>query len=65
MFSDLAKVVVEFVGHARAGLYSSWSTPSRKPRKTLDPGVRRGDDGNFTVGSITTVIPAQAGIQRR
>ena len=34
-------------------------------RKTLDPGLRRDDVGNFTVASKTTVIPAQAGIQRR
>ena len=33
--------------------------------KTLDPGLRRDDGGNFTVASKTTVIPAQAGIQSR
>ncbi len=31
--------------------------------KTLDPGLRRDDGGNFTVTSKTIVIPAQAGIQ--
>jgi hypothetical protein len=32
--------------------------------KTLDPGFRRDDGGNFSVVTTTTVIPAQAGIQR-
>jgi hypothetical protein len=32
--------------------------------KTLDPSLRWDDGGNFTVASTTTVIPAQAGIQR-
>jgi hypothetical protein len=29
-------------------------------RKTLDPGVRRDDGGNFTAASTTTVAPTRA-----
>jgi hypothetical protein len=31
--------------------------------KSLDPGLRRDDGGDFESASTTTVIPAQAGIQ--
>jgi hypothetical protein len=41
-----------------------FSNSADERRKTLDPGFRRDDDGNFTVASTTTVIPAKAGIQR-
>jgi hypothetical protein len=51
-------LILEFIDlSAHSGIFSGVQ------RKTLDPGLRRDDGGNFTVATTTTVIPAQ-GVKR-